>query len=63
MARSAADRMGDIVLALDRIERRVQSTGIKASEDLDDESLSIPAWSPLVVGEAYRGLADGADPT
>ena len=56
MARSTADRMGDIVLALDRIERRVQSAGIKASEDLDDESLSILAWSLLVIGEATKAL-------
>jgi len=48
--------MGDIVLALDRIERRVQSVGIKTSEDLDDETLSILAWSLLVVGEAIKAL-------
>ena len=56
MTRSAADRMGDIVVALDRIERRVQSAGIEASEDLDDESLAILAWSLLIVGEAIKAL-------
>lgn len=56
MARSVADRLGDVLRTLDRIEQRVQSRGIATSEDLDDDSLAILAWSLLIVGEAIKGL-------
>jgi uncharacterized protein with HEPN domain len=56
MVRAAAHRMGDIMLALERIERRVRAVGIKTSEDLDDESVSVLAWSLLIVGEAIKAL-------
>lgn len=56
MARPVAQRLADIRLALDRVERRVRSLGIESSEDLDDESMSIVAWSLLTVGEAIKAL-------
>ena len=56
MARAVADRLGDIARALDRIERRLQASGITTSGDLDDESLSIVAWSLLTAGEAIKTL-------
>ena len=56
MVRSVAERLDDIVLALDRVERRVRTLGIAGSQYLDDESLSIIAWSLLVVGEAVKAL-------
>jgi uncharacterized protein with HEPN domain len=56
MVRSLAERLDDIVLALGRVERRVRTSGIASSQDLDDESLSIIAWSLLVVGEAVKAL-------
>ena len=54
--RAVADRLGDIARALDRIERRLQASGIATSGDLDDESLSIVAWSLLTAGEAIKTL-------
>jgi uncharacterized protein with HEPN domain len=56
MVCSLAERLNEIVLALDRVERRVRTSGIGTSQDLDDESLSIIAWSLLVVGEAVKAL-------
>jgi uncharacterized protein with HEPN domain len=51
-----ADRLGDIVVALERIERRVRIVGATSDADLDDDTISIVAWSLLVLGEAIKSL-------
>jgi uncharacterized protein with HEPN domain len=56
MVRPVAQRLDDIMLALDRVERRVRSLGISTSQDLDDDTVSIVAWSLLIVGEAVKAL-------
>jgi uncharacterized protein with HEPN domain len=56
MARLPTQRLHDIVFALERIERRLAAVGVREGEALDDESLSIVAWSLLTAGEAIKSL-------
>ncbi len=56
MARPTTERLADIMVALERIERRVRTIGATTDADLDDETLSIVAWSLLVLGEAVKSL-------
>ncbi len=56
MARSVAERLDDITGALERVERRVRHIGASTHEDLDDDTVSIVAWSLLVMGEAVKAL-------
>jgi len=56
MARLPTQRLHDIVVALERIERRLAAVGIRQGGALDDESLSIVAWSLLTAGEAIKSL-------
>ncbi len=51
-----ADRLGDIMVALERIERRVRTVGATTDAELDDDTISIVAWSLLVLGEAIKSL-------
>jgi uncharacterized protein with HEPN domain len=56
VVRSVAERLDDIMVALERVERRVRDLGVTTHEDLDDDTVSIVAWSLLVMGEAIKAL-------
>jgi uncharacterized protein with HEPN domain len=56
VVRSVAERLDDIMVALERIERRLRHVGATKHEDLDDDTVSIVAWSVLAMGEAVKAL-------